>query len=216
MVIEMKKILAMAVILAVLGAPLVSAKFGDGLDFDTLKQAIITGIDNSINRLNEIESKIENNPKVSDTAKESIIDALNTVENDLLLYKAEVEQATTLEELRAVNQEIIQYLIDNKDVIRENIKEAIIDIAEEVVEKTEEFKEKVEQLLKILKVTCPSERETITELETQLQQLDSELDDLKQAIQSKDTVTIKQEIQKINQLSKDIADNLKEIEAACL
>ena len=71
-------------------------------------------------------------------------------------------------------------------------------------------------MLKILKVTCPSERETITELETQLQQLDSEIDDLKQAIQSKDTVTIKQEIQEINQLSKDIADNLKEIEAACL
>ena len=82
----MKKILAMAVILAILGAPLVSAGFGDGLEFDKLKQSIITGIDKSITRLNQVESQVENNPKISDTTKESIIDALNTIQSDLLAY----------------------------------------------------------------------------------------------------------------------------------
>lgn len=208
----MKKLLTMLIVLIILSIPLVSAQ----IDFDKLKQSILTGIDNSIDRLNEIESKIESNPEISDATKQGIIDALNTVEIGLLSYKSEVEKATTLEELRTVNQEIIKYLIDNKDVIRENIREAIIDIAEQASKKAEEFKEKVEVLLKILKVACPSEEETITEIETQLQQLEDEIGVLKQAIQSEDTLTIKQEIIKISQLSKDIANNLEEIEAACL
>ena len=212
MVIEMKKVLVMLIVLAVLNIPLVSAQ----IDFDNLKEGILRGVDSSINRLNDIEGKIESNPEISDAAKESIIDALDIVENGLISYKDKVEKATTLEELRAANQEIIKYLMDNKDVIRENIRKAIIDISEQASEKAEELKEKVEQLLKILKVTCPSEKETISELETQLQQLESEIDALEQAIQSEDTQTIKQEIKKISELSKDIANNLKKIEAACL
>ena len=208
----MKKILAMVIVLAVLSIPLVSAQ----IDFDNLKEGILKRVDSLIKRLNDIESKIESNPGISDATKESIIDALNIVENGLISYKAEVEKATTLEELRAANQGIIKYLIDNKDVIRENIREAIIDIAEQASEKAEEFKEKVEQLLKILKVTCPSEIETISELETQLQQLGDEIDVLEQAIQSEDTQTIKQQIKEISELSKDIANNLKKIKAACL
>lgn len=210
----MKKIFAilLSCLLIISSIPSASAQ----IDFDRLKQTILTGIDNSVNRLNDIESEIESNPEISDATKESIIDALNTVENGLLSYKSKVEEATTLEELRAANQEIIEYLRDNKDVIRENIREAIIDIAEQASEKAEEFKEDVEQLLKLLKITCPSEEETITEIEIQLQQLEDEIDALKQAIQSKDTLTIKQEIEKISQLSKDIADNLEKIEAACL
>ena len=213
-VINMKKIFAilLSCLLIISSIPSASAQ----IDFDRLKQTILTGIDNSVNRLNDIESEIESNPEISDATKESIIDALNTVENGLLSYKSKVEEATTLEELRAANQEIIEYLRDNKDVIRENIREAIIDIAEQASEKAEEFKEDVEQLLKLLKITCPSEEETITEIEIQLQQLEDEIDALKQAIQSKDTLTIKQEIEKISQLSKDIADNLEKIEAACL
>lgn len=177
------------------------------IDSDRLKQ--------TINRLNDIESKIESNSEISNATKESIIDALNIVENGLLSYKSRVEKATTLEELRAANQEIIKYLIDNKDAVRENIREAIVDIAEQASEKAEEFKKDVGQLLKLLKIVCPSERETITEVETQLQQLEDEMGVLKQAIQSESIPTIKQEIKKISQLSKDIANNLKEIEEAC-
>lgn len=208
----MKKILTILIVLAVLSTPLVSAQ----LDFDNLKEGILRGVDTSIKKLNDIESKIENNPGISDAAKESIIDALNIVEDGLISYRNKVEEATTLQELSAANQEIIKYLWDNKDVIRENIREAISDIAKQALEKAKEFKEKVEELLKILKVTCPSEKETISEVETQLQQLEDEIDALKQAIQSKDTPTIKQEIEKISQLSRDITNNLEKIKAACL
>lgn len=184
-------------------------------DFGRLKQTILTGIDNSVNRLNDIESKIESNSEINDVEKEGIIDALNIVENGLLSYKSVVEEATTLGELRAANQEIIKYLTDSKDIIRENIKKAIIDIAGQASEKAEEFKEDVEQLLKLLKIICPSEKETITEVETQLQQLEDEIGVLKQAIQKEDTSTIKQEIKKISQLSEAMAKNLKEIKEAC-
>jgi hypothetical protein len=71
-------------------------------------------------------------------------------------------------------------------------------------------------LLELLKVTCPTEKETISQLEIQLQQLEDEVDILKQAIQSSDILTIKQEINKIAYLTRDIADNLYNIEAACL
>lgn len=186
------------------------------LDFQRLKQAILTGVNRAITRINNIENKIESNPRISDEAKQSIIEALDIVKEGLISYREEVEEAKTLKQLRAANQEIIKYLWENRNVLRENIEKAIIDMANETLREAEEFIGKVKQVLKILKIICPAERETISEVEAQLQQLENEIDILKQAIQLKDIPTIRQEIKKISQLSKDIRDNLEKIEEACL
>lgn len=186
------------------------------LDFYRLKQAILAGVDRAIVRISNIENKIESNPRISETAKQSIIEALDTVKEGLISYREEVEEAKTLKELRAANQRLIKYLWENRNVLRENIEKAIIDMANEVLTEAEEFIEKVKQVLKILKITCPAERETIAETEAQLEQLENEIDILKQAIQSKDIPTIRKEIKEISKLSKDIRDNLEKIKESCL
>ncbi len=209
----MKKVIIILSVcfLITVSASTVSAQF----DFPGLKQIILTGIDRALNRIDIIESKIENNPRISDLTKQSVIEALNMVEETLVLYKDDVEKAETLKELRAANQAIIKYLWENKDVIRENIRKAIVDIANEAVEKAEEFKEKVRQALKILKVVCPAEKETIAQVEAQLDQLEEEIDILKQAIKSKDILTIRREVKEIRELIEDIRDNLEKIQESC-
>ena len=183
--------------------------------FQQLKQVILTGVDRAINRINNIESEIESNPGMSEETKQNIIEALDIVKDGLISYKGEVEEATTLEELRAANQKIIKYLWDNKEIIRENIEEAIIDIANQALEEAEEFIQKVKLVLEILEITCPAEKETISEVETQLGQLESKISILKQAIQSKDILTIRKEIKEMRELIKDIRDNLEKIQESC-
>lgn len=185
------------------------------LDYSKLKQIILTGIDKCVQALNTIESKIASNSYLDEETKQEINAALEKMESNLLSYKSKVEAANTLTELQAINQQIIQYLKDNKDVIKQNITAAITELAEEATQKAEELKQKIAQALTLLKVTCPEQKTTISTLESQLVQLESEIAILKSAIQTKNTTTMKQEIQEITQLSKDIVNNLKIIEESC-
>jgi len=186
------------------------------LDFWRLKQAILTGVDRAIQRIEEIEDRIEKNPRINEETKQSIFTALDIVKDGLVSYKEEVEEATKLKELQAANQRLIKYLWENRNVLRENIERAIVEMANDVLNEAEEFIEKVEEVLKILKIICPTEREIISGTEAQLQQLEREIDVLRQAIQSKDILTIRKEIKEIRELSEDIRDNLEKIQEACL
>lgn len=184
-------------------------------DFNNLKGIILIGLDRAIDRIDDLEDKISNNPRITEATRQSILESLNILEDGLVSYRGEVEEAKTLKELREANQKIIKYLWDNRKVLRESIEKAIIDMATEASERAEEFKEKAKQALKILKVVCPAERETISKVEVQIAELENRIDSLKQAIKSKDILTIRNEIKEINQLMKDIRDNLKKIEESC-
>lgn len=185
------------------------------LDFISLNQALIVTLDKSLNLLAATETKVAGNPYLSEATKQTIYSSLNNVEYALLQYKNEVENATSLADLRTLNQEITQYLKDNKDVIKENMKTAIIEIGNQALQKAEELKQKVEAALKILKVTCPKQKQVITELENQLAQLESQITALNNAIKTKDTVGIKTQIKQITQLSQSIVNNLTIIENQC-
>lgn len=185
------------------------------IDFEQLIQKIISGIDKTIVKLNSIENKITSNPDVSEETKTSISSSFAKMEKILLDYKSKIEVTTTLEELQTVNQEIMNYLIENKDVFKENIKRAITDIAEQAAERADEFKAVVEKMLAALKITCPSERETIAALEAELQQLESKIVVLQQAIASQDTQTMKQEIAKLSDDINQIVALVRKLEEAC-
>ncbi len=101
-------------------------------------------------------------------------------------------------------------------VNKEDVKNKVIDAAEKASKTIIELKVKVEQTLKLLKITCPSEIETISKVESQLQELENELTVLTQTIKSGDTSAIKQKMSEVAQLSTDMTNNLKKIEAACL
>ncbi|OHA04741.1 MAG: hypothetical protein A2934_01785 [Candidatus Sungbacteria bacterium RIFCSPLOWO2_01_FULL_47_10] len=187
-----------------------------GVQFDTLKQTTLTVVDAALKKLNAAEALVQSNPNISDEVKTDVITLFNDVENALLGYKADVEQTTTLEELKAVNQEIVAYLSANKDVFKESFKKIKADIAQNAKIKAEEFKQKVEQIIVILKVTCPQEKDAIAEVEQQLSELQTHITALNAAIHAKDTVAMKKEMLAIETLMKAMIANMKQIEESCL
>lgn len=104
----------------------------------------------------------------------------------------------------------------SSSVNKEDVKNKVIDAAEKASKTIVELKVKVEQTLKLLKISCPSEKETISTVESQLEELENGLSVLTQTIKSGDTPAIKQQISKIAQLGTDMTNNLKKIEAACM
>jgi hypothetical protein len=213
-VISMKKVIIISLIcfLMITSASSVKAQL---IDFDNLKGVILIGLNRVIGRIDKLENRISNNPRITETTRQSILESLDILEDGLISYRGEVKEAKTLKKLREANQKIVKYLWDNRKVLRENIEKAIIDMANEASRKAEEFKENVKQALKILKVVCPAEKETISKVEVQISELENRIDNLKQAIRSRDIITIRNEVKEINQLMKDIRSNLKKIEESC-
>lgn len=211
----MKKTLITLLIFATLATSFPSNSNAKQLTFEQRQASLLSRIDNVLGKLDNAQNNIAGNTKVDDATKQSILNALNNVEAALLSYKSEVEQASTLDELQALNQEVLQYLLDNKDVIKKNIGSAITNIANQAIQKAEEFKEAFEKLLPVLKAVCPSEADTITELEAQLAQLESEIATLASLIQTKDAAAIKQELATMSQLMKSMVANVTQIQSTC-
>ncbi len=189
---------------------------GYDADFNALKQSIIKRIDNALSRLNTLEGKIQANKRLEYVTKQVLLNSIDTIRSGLEEYKRNVNQASTIQELHQINQELIQYLKDNKDIIKENIIQSIIVLAKQSIVKTQEFIYKIDEILRLLKITCRSEIETINEVEAQLDQLEAELDKLDKAIDSEDISQIKKLMKEITQLSQDIAENMIQIQESCL
>ncbi len=185
-------------------------------DITLLKEKMIKGIEKTIAVLEKMETKIQNDDNIDDASKSELIDSLNKAESGLKAYENEIEKANTAKELMEINKEVVQYLIANKETIKENMKNMAVYIGNLTVQKVEKLKEDIEKLLEILKIVCPSEIETITEVENQLKQMESEVDILKQAISDKDTMTIKKQVEAISKLSLEMMKNVQELEEVCL
>lgn len=180
--------------------------------FLTLKQRTLTRLSQCIDAIVEIKGKVQDNPKLNDTTKQIVIEALAQLENGFVEYKSTVEGTQNIGELRAARVGILKYLWENRTVIFESIKKVLVALGEEAQEKAEELKIKIETVLKVLKITCPSERETIVALEGQLAQMEIEIQLLKQAIAAQDIDTIRQQIKALGELGQDIAANIEKIQ----
>ena len=135
MISKTKTIYFAFLILLILTTFIVAAAVGDNLDYGRLKQNIITVLDSAINKIDNAKNTISNNPKIDETTKNNVVANLTGIENKLVNYKNEVENTITLDDLKQLNMEIIQYLKDNKEVIRNNIKMALINLGQKTAEK---------------------------------------------------------------------------------
>lgn len=185
-------------------------------NFDALKTGALKLIDAAVGKLNQAEEKISGNGNIDAATKQNALSSLQKVEDNLLKYKAQLEKATSTEEVRAINQEVIQYLKDNKDVIKENVKIVLENTAVKAAAKAEELKKQLELVLKTLKATCPNEKETIAALENQLKQLETEIASLQSNIKSKNPAAMKQDIKDLASLSQQIIPNVQKISSSCL
>ncbi len=199
-------------LVAALTAPLASF----GITYESYQQNLPSRIDAGISKINALKTQIQTNPDISADTKQQTVAALDAVEATLIAYQADITEATTLKEIQALNQEILAYFIQNKDVLIEQIKIVVADLGAQLAAETQELIQEIEQLLVILKKTCPKQAATITEIETQLAQLESLGAQLSAAVKAKSTAQIKSLMNAITALSEDLVKNIELIEAECV
>jgi tetratricopeptide (TPR) repeat protein len=194
---------------------IVSRPEGDS-GFEAVQEQLVSRIDRALEKLDKAEGVIENNPRLSQEAKDALLQSLQNVENGLESYKTETESAESVAEIVELNKEVVQYLVDNKDVIKNNVKNLAVVLGLEAVNQAEEYIQKAEQILKVLKVVCPSEADNIKQAESQLNQLEQELNSLEQAIDSGQTLEIKKGIIEVSKTTKELTKTLQTIQENCL
>ncbi len=190
--------------------------FSQEENFDKLKQSVINVIDAAITTIVSVEAKIEANTKVDAQAKNNAIQALENLEKGLNNYKTAVSNAKDLDDLKSINQEILTYINENKDVIKQTIQETIQNIAQKALTTAEKLKTTLEALLKTLEITCKEEAETIATLKQDLETLKTIINELKTAIQSKNAAQLKEALSKLATVGPQIAEKINTIAKECL
>lgn len=192
----------------------IPSSIGQNLDFAQLQNAVLTRLNMAIGRIDKAKAKIISSP-LDEVTKSTFLSSLDKVEKGLSSYKAQVSRTTSLDDLRKLNQEITQYLKENKDVIIESARETAVILGTKVQKKAEQLYKQLEVLLKVLKITCPQQSSQITTLENQLVLLQSETAKLAEAIKVKDVVLIRSLTKELVSLGQDIAKNVQSIIAVC-
>lgn len=184
--------------------------------FEERKENALKILDAALQLVRDITTNVTKNTKMEQDAKTDLVRVLNTLEIALTNYRSRVDATQTQEELQAVNREVLQYLVDHRDDMANAIRDAVTKIAERIALRAEEFKQKVERVLVTMKVLCPSEKATIEAVERDLAILDTEIKELRASIQRRDADSMKSHLETIGNLSRAIADNLTQIQDACL
>lgn len=184
-----------------------------GLEFTDLQDKLITAIDKAVDIVDQAINVITSSEYMSKETKTELTDALNTLEAKLLDYRTAVNNATTIEELQTINEEVVQLLKDNKDVIIAAVQESMLVIAEQVSQTIEKIKIRVEYALQILDVECDSD--AFAEIESLVVQLETTNTALKAAIEADDVETAKTQAKAAISTAVDLAASFAKLVGDC-
>ncbi|MBI2473951.1 hypothetical protein HYV70_05370 [Candidatus Uhrbacteria bacterium] len=184
-----------------------------GLEFTDLQDKLVNAIDKAINVVDQAIAAIDGSAYMSSETKTELTDALNNLEGKLLDYRTAVNNATTIEELQAINTEVIQLLKDNKDVIIEAVQQSMLVIAEQVSQTIEKIEIRAEYALSILDVECDSD--SFAEIETLVAELETTNASLKTSIEAGDVETAKTQAKAAISISGDLAASFAGLVADC-
>ena len=184
-------------------------------NYDAFKAALLKRIDKAISMIDATTQEISANTQISDASKQAILDSLAKTKKGLTDYRIKAAGSTSLDELKAINQSVTQYLKDNKDVIKKSIQDTISIVGGEMVKKSEAYEQKLMATLEVLKKTCPSETAAIGSLESDIAKLNSEIAALKQATQGRSSAEIKKITAEIKDTVKEASTILSTLETTC-
>lgn len=210
-----KSILTGAFILFVGTAALPADAF-QHTSFETKQKALLVRIDASLTAMNITLSKVKAVSNITDATKSSATATFSDIISDLNSFKTRTQAATTVTEIDAIGAEYNAYITETRPVVKTTIQQIIADLSTVAKSKVEKLIKQVEQTLEVLKKTCPEEKDTIIALESQIDQLEKELAELKAAITAKDSAAMQQQVKESTVLAKAMSVNIKEIEANCL
>jgi len=191
---------------------------GDGGAVGTLawqKQVLVAIADVAIKKLDVAENAVQVNPVLSTTTKQAIIAALQGIEDRLITYKTEIAQATTLAEVQALNEQVGQYIQTQKNAIINAFKTGLAEIGAAAIAKAQQFEATLRTTLALLKVVCPQQMTTISNIETQLTTLAADIAALSVAIQAQNGTVINQKMNEINTLIQHLSANIKTVQTSC-
>ncbi len=194
-----------------------SNNFQPTADFSKQQQSIIVILNRNIARVNSAIAKIESSA-MDATNKKMAINSLIKVKSDLETFSEKVNKATSIEELKTLNKEIVNYLKENKDVIRQQVSGAIVYLGQQFFSSADKILKQIEQVLVVLKIQCNGKTGSevlITEIETGIKSLESSLKSLELALSQKNTVQIKSLTKQITILTRTIIVSLGSLKTTC-
>lgn len=186
-----------------------------GESFEVLKTNLINLIDRSIAKIGKSIERINNNTNLSVETKDLLLEDLNRVKSNLLIYKDKVNATTSIAELKTLNQEVRKYLKDNKDVIKANAKKTIIALSQEALRMANELLEMAEEVLVMVDEVCGADDKTVQQLTKDINELEASINNLSAAIDSGDTQIMKSEMLKIAILSVKIYNEIYSLQGTC-
>jgi hypothetical protein len=186
-----------------------------GLEFVDFQTAVLKVLDLAIARVEKAEGTIESLYYMSDVTKDEITDGLGALKGELLSYKTQVNNADTVEEVKAINAKVVQTLKDSTSVIVEAIRESSMVIYEEVQKTVEKLKIKADAILATLSVDCTEGSDDIAALQTQLTSLETVNDNLKAAIEDQDKENAKKYAQEAMNMVPGVVKSLNSVLDTC-
>lgn len=185
------------------------------VSYEELKSGLLSRLDKVIQKTTDAQTKILSLPGLSEQTKSVIQQSFDNIILKLNEYKADVEATTNKEELKAVNQEAKAYILENKEIIKSNVVVAAVSIAGNAYNKTMVYLEKVQKMLPVLKLVCPQQASSVSQLEIKVSDLEAELPQLQVAIQTQDKTSIMNEVKVMTNLTKEITVLVKDVKQNC-
>ncbi len=183
------------------------------IEFVDVQVKLIAVLDKSVDAIEKAIDAINASVYMSSETKVELTDGLKTLEGKLLEYRTQANNATSIEELQAINAEVVALLKANKTVILEAMKESMLVIATQVSQSIEKIKIKAEAALRMLDVECDSE--SFAEIETLVAQLETTNASLKVAIEAEDVATAKVQAKAAISISVDLAASFAGLVTDC-
>lgn len=185
------------------------------ITFEQFQSQVLKIVSLAIDRVNAAKNSINNNYYLSEDTKSELTDGLTALSGILSTYYTNVNNASSVEEIRALNENLIVTLKENTDVIVAAIQDSVLEVMAEILQAMEELQDAVNTALTKLANDCESAETEISELETLLGQLQGLEQDLKTAIEEEDVEAAKTAAKAALELSPEIAKQLKEVVNLC-
>lgn len=143
---------------------------GKKKSFESAQKVVTKIIENSVEKLNKLKSKVNKTGLEADKKAEliALIDEQIATING---FKDDVQNATTKEELKAIAKQVKETLSETKDIVKNVISDVLESKIAELIEKLEKISEKLSGKIDELK----AKNVDVTELEALLDEANSNL-----------------------------------------
>ncbi len=158
-------------------------------NFDAYQEALLKALDAVILKLDKLEDQITSNEFIDDETQRSAQESISDITSALTDYRAQIEDATTAEEIQAINKEMIQYIKDHKDEILATVSQATYSMAYYTLDAAQVYIAYANSVLEIYEKTCDEYEDDIQAIEDKLAELQVSIEEMQDTLETNGPVT---------------------------